>query len=98
VRHHEESSVVVGDGEKCGDGRRRIAGRAFMASAECRASPRAEAAWPSGSARRLGNPRRDEDDDLHPSRRHKKADRRLHSLTCGAGSQDRVAVCCRRPR
>jgi hypothetical protein len=29
------------------------------------------AAWPSGSARRLGNPRRNESEDRRRSRRHK---------------------------
>jgi hypothetical protein len=40
--------------------------------AEYQASPRAETAWPSGSVRRLGNSRRNEDDDRQPSHRHLK--------------------------
>jgi hypothetical protein len=66
-----------------GGGRHR---RTLMVGVEGRASPCAEAAWPSGSVRRLGNPRRNEDDDLTRRVVIKKADRRLHSLTGGAGT------------
>jgi hypothetical protein len=49
------------------------------------------AAWPSGSARRLGNPWRTEGDDRWRSRHHKIRCRRPRSLTCGAGVS--VASC-----
>jgi hypothetical protein len=100
VRHHEGklgTGVATGERRELGGvvwaagrglafkggGRHR---RTLMVGVEGRASPCAEAAWPSGSVRRLGNPRRNEDDDLTRRVVIKKADRRLHSLTGGAGT------------